>query len=108
MLKPSPTAAKRAGALLEAWEREDLRAFEAQLSRIRLEFAGRNPINNHEDERMELLDGIARQMRQDLLVAGTGTNVDQNAALCFRMLRHIAGQTHPPAIRSGRLFSSPC
>jgi hypothetical protein len=88
-------SAGRARNILEAWQRKDL-------DRLKAEWDLPNtPSGSYEEqERMDLLQGIAEQMQQDL--RGDQTEV------CFRLLEHLALSGSHPAIRSRKLALCPC
>ena len=58
-----------------------------------------------EEERLDLLNGIAAQMERDL--AGLRFGDEEGAATCFRLLAHLA-TNRPVAIRSEKPSSFPC
>jgi hypothetical protein len=61
---------------------------------------GLTPADAEEQERMDLLDGIAQQMRQDL--------PPDQSEVCFRLLEHLALSGNHPAIRSRKLAFFRC
>jgi hypothetical protein len=88
-------SAGRARNILDACQRRDLDGLRAQLT---LPY---NPSDNPEEqERMDLLDGIAQQMRQDL--------PGDQSEVCFRLLAHLAISGNHPAIRSRKLAFFRC
>jgi hypothetical protein len=88
-------SAGRARTILDAWQRKDLDGLRAQLT---LPY---NPSDNPEEqERMDLLDGIAQQMRQHL--------PGDQSEVCFRLLEHLALSGNHPAIRSRKLAFVRC
>ena len=88
-------SADRARNILDAWQQRDLDGLRAQLT---LAF---NPSDNlEEQERMDLLDGIAQQIRKDL--------PEGQSEVCFRLLEHLAVSGNHPAIRSRKLAFFPC
>ena len=88
-------SADRARNILDAWQQRDLDGLRAQLT---LAF---NPSDNlEEQERMDLLDGIAQQIRKDL--------PEDQSEVCFRLLEHLAVSGNHPAIRSRKLAFFPC
>jgi hypothetical protein len=88
-------SADRARNILEAWQQRDLDGLKAQLT------IAYNPSDNlEEQERMDLLDGIAQQIRKDLPEA--------QSEVCFRLLEHLAVSGNHPAIRSRKLAFFPC
>ena len=89
-------SAGRARNILDAWQRKDLDGLQAQL----ILPTGFTPAGAEEQERMDLLDGIAHQMRLDL--------PDSQSEVCFRLLEHLAVSGNHPAIRSRKLAFFPC
>ena len=88
-------SAGRARNILDAWQRKDLDGLRAELN------LPHNPSGNSEEqERMDLLHGIAEQMRLNL-------RGDQ-PEVCFRLLEHLALTGSHPAIRSRKLAFFPC
>jgi hypothetical protein len=64
--------------------------------------------SSEEQERMELLDGIARQMQQDLPALLPAANRGDQPEVCFRLLEHLALSGHHPAIRPRKLAFFRC
>jgi hypothetical protein len=89
-------SAGRARNILDAWQRKDLDGLRAQLSLPN----GLTPGDAEEQERMDLLDGIAQQMRQEF--------PPDQSEVCFRLLEHLAISGNHPAIRSRKLAFFPC
>jgi hypothetical protein len=89
-------SAERARNILDAWQRKDLDGLRAQLSLS----SGLTPGDAEEQERMDLLDGIAQQMRQDL--------PPNQSEVCFRLLEHLALSGNHPAIRPRKLAFFRC
>lgn len=89
-------SADRARTILDAWQRKDLNSLRAQLSLPSSVTAG----DAEEQERMDLLDGIAQQMRQNL--------PEDPSEVCFRLLEHLAVSGNHPAIRSLKLAFFRC
>jgi hypothetical protein len=88
-------SAGRARNILDAWQRRDLDGLRAQLT------LAYNPSDNpEEEERMDLLDGIAQQMWQDIPA--------NQSDVYFRLLEHLALSGNHPAIRSRKLAFFPC
>ena len=58
-----------------------------------------------EEERLDLLNGVAAQIERDL-AGGIFGKADGSGA-CIRLLAHLAG-ARPVAIRSEKLSSFPC
>jgi hypothetical protein len=76
--------------------------------RAELHFAQRScaaTTGAEEEERLDLLNGIAAQMERDL--AGMSFGNGERAATCFRLLAHLA-TIRPVAIRSEKPSSFPC
>jgi len=101
---PPPTdSTQQAQRILDAWEHENMPGLRAELH-----FAQRSGAATacaEEEERLDLLHGIAAQMERDL--AGMSFGHGERAATCFRLLAHLA-TTRPVAIRSGKPSSFPC
>ena len=89
-------SAERAHNMLDAWQRKDLDGLRTQLSLPN----GLKSADAEEQERMDLLDGIAQQMRQNL--------PPDQSEVCFRLLEHLAISGHHPAIRSRKLAFFRC
>jgi hypothetical protein len=89
-------SAGRARNILDAWQRKDLDGLKAELN-----LPNSPSDNSEEQERMDLLHGIAQQMRQD------PSSGDQ-PEVCFRLLEHLAQSGSHPAIRSRKLAFFPC
>jgi len=79
-------SAGRARSILDALQRKDLDGLRAEL-----DVTHSPSVNSEEQERMDLLHGIAEQMRQNL-------RGDQ-PEVCFRLLEHLALSGSHPAIR---------
>jgi hypothetical protein len=95
---PQRTAsAERARCILDAWDRRDLADFEAELSLAHSDCAHAPGHDFEEQERLDLLDGIARQLQQG-----------GRPEVCYRLLTHLALSGHHPAIRSRKLAVLPC
>jgi hypothetical protein len=91
-------SAGRARNILDAWQRKDLGGLRAELDVMQ------TPSGNFEEqERMDLLHGIAQQMRQD----PSGLSLGGNQA-CLRLLEHLAVSGSHPAIRPRKLALFPC
>jgi len=88
-------SAAHARNILDAWQRKDLAGLRAELN------LPHHPSDSSEEqERMELLDGIAEQMRQDL--------PGDQPEVCFRLLEHLARSGSHPAIQNRKLAFFPC
>jgi len=90
---PSRDSAARARNLLNAWQINDLDAF-------RMESEGRQEPggDSEEQERLDLLQGIAEQMQQD---------ADGDHTVCFRLLEHLAASGSHPPMRARKLAFFP-
>jgi len=98
----------RARRILDAWERMDLPGIEAELALAEVEGAQTNGNSCEEQERLDLLGGIAREMRQDFSrLPGVG-EAGERTAVCFRLLRHLAETGEHASIRSEKLSFFPC
>ena len=82
-------SAERAAGLLEAWERHDLRGLEAELDRTERACRESRSSSYEEQERLELLDGIAGRIRREMpsLIETDDRHVGR--AACFRLLEHL-------------------
>jgi len=92
-------SAAHARGILAAWERRDQPSLEVELSLMQASTAIRD-MSFEEQERMELLHGVAKQIRH------TG---DPSAAsdVCRRLLEHLAMTGERSAIRSEKLSFFP-
>ena len=100
-------SAERARGILASWERRDLTSLDTLLSRTLggpVEFG---PITTEEQERMELLGGIATQMRSEIKHLRFTEDPGEHAQVCFRLLRHLAESSASPAVRSAKVASFP-
>ncbi len=88
-------SAGRARNILDAWQRKDLDGLRAHLN-----LPCKPSDNSEEQERLDLLRGIAEQVRQDLQ--------GDHSEVCFRLLEHLALSGSHPAIRSRKLALFPC
>ncbi len=86
---------RRARRILDAWEREDTPAFQAQLRLAQR--ADAVPACAEEEERLDLLHGIAAQLEQDLVRREPGNAGSERVATCFRLLAHLAAE-RPQAV----------
>ena len=102
------TSTGRARRILEAWERMDLPEIEAELALA--ECAGARAVNasSEEQERLDLLGGIAGQLRQDFSRLPRVPEAGERTALCFRLLQHLAETGEHAPIRSEKLSFFPC
>jgi len=99
-------AALQAQRILEAWEQRDLAEFQAELRFAQQPFHTVHPSGADEEERRELLEGIASQLEQDLLHSGSGSRVAGRSDTCLRLLTHLAERPRQ-ATRSGKLSCFP-
>jgi hypothetical protein len=97
------TSAARAQRILGVWEEEDLSGLQAELMHAQQACAASAGARAEEEERLELLEGIAGQMQQDLVQMPLGNGAADRAATCFRLLEHLA----KPATQSEKLSSFP-
>ncbi len=88
---------RRARRILDAWEREDRTAFQAELRLAQC--AEAVPACAEEEERLDLLDGIAAQLEQDLVLRQPGNAGSERVATCFRLLAHLATERPQAANR---------
>jgi len=95
---------RRAQRILDAWEREDLPLFQAEL---RLAQRARTATCAEEEERLDLLDGIAGQLERDLVWMRPGECGSECVATCFRLLSHLATDRPRPVNRSEKLSGFP-
>ena len=100
-----PHSALLAQRILDAWEQEDMPGLRAELSYAQRPCFAASP---EEEERLELLDGIAAQVEQDLAGSELGNIASVRTATCVRLLEHLATSSPHAAIRSGELSSFPC
>jgi hypothetical protein len=96
-------SAKRAADILEFWKRLDLCGLEAELDRTRRACTASTAASFEEQERMELLGGIAGQIQDGIRnLDGPG----ESAETCFRLLEHLAASGKCSVIRFETLSSS--
>jgi len=101
-------SAARARGILDAWERRDLGGLQAELN-LAHHPCGQAPGHNFEElERLDLLDGIAQQLQQDLPFLFLTSGPAGRPEVCYRLLTHLALSGDHPAIRSKRLAVFPC
>jgi hypothetical protein len=93
---------RRARRILDAWEREDTPAFEAELRLA--QHADAAPASGEEEERLDLLDGIAAQLEQELVGRQPGHTGSERVATCFRLLAHLATE-RPQAVNRSETLS---
>jgi len=101
------TSAARAQRILTVWEQEDLPGLQAELRLAQQAGAAATGARPEEQERLELLEGIAGQMQQDLVRLPLGNGAGASAATCFRLLEHLATRRPRPVSQSEKLFSFP-
>ncbi len=89
-------AETRARGILATWEQGDLAGLSAALHSAECVSGSGSGVSVEEEERLELLEGVARQMRRDL-AHGDIAQPDTYR----RLLRHLA------AIPTAKLFSFP-
>ena len=83
-------SAERAARLLQAWERRDLSGLEAELDRTERACRESCSSSYEEQERLELLDGIAGRIRQEMPALIETGDSHVGRAACFRLLAHLA------------------
>ena len=98
----------RARRILDAWERMDLPGIEAELALAECDGAQTGGTSCEEQERLDLLGGIARQMRQDFSSLPGMAEAGERTAVCFHLLQHLAATGEHAAIRSEKLSFFPC
>ncbi len=99
-------SARRAQRILAVWEQEDFAGLQAELHRAQLDCAAATYARAEEQERLELLDGIAGQIQRELASMPQGTGAGP-AASCFRLLEHLAASRPQPVTRSEKLSVFP-
>jgi hypothetical protein len=88
MSEPKISVARQAGGILAAWARKDLDRLEAELTRsAALDDAGGDAA---ERERMDLLESIAAEMRQELADLRHSGEPSERGEACVRLLQHLA------------------
>jgi len=95
----------RARRILDAWEREDLPTFQAALRSAQRASAATT--SAEEEERLDLLEGVAAQLERDLTGVRPGMAGSERVATCFRLLAHLATERPRAASRSEKLSCSP-
>jgi hypothetical protein len=101
------SAATRAQRILNVWEQEDLPGLQAELYLAQQACADAAGARAEEQERLELLEGIAGQMQRDLVRLPLGSRAGRRAATCFRLLEHLAASRPQTASQSEKLSSFP-
>jgi|SRR5579859_508708 len=99
---------ERARRILDAWERMDLTEIEAELALAERDGAQAHSASSEEQERLDLLEGIAGQLRQDFSRLPRVPEAGERTALCFRLLQHLAATGEDIPIRSEKLSFFPC
>lgn len=89
-------SAERAADILASWKRQDLCDLEAEVDRTRRACSEMTAHSLEEQERMELLDGIAGQLQEDIRNLG---GLGDSAETCLRLLEHLATSGKYAAIR---------
>ncbi|HUJ23045.1 MAG TPA: hypothetical protein VLX58_16050 [Bryobacteraceae bacterium] len=108
MHEQSLHSVRKAQRLLDAWNSRDFGALEAELRGRRGGDAAASGTGAHEQERLELLDSITDEMRQDLVRTPLGGRCGVRAETHIRLLEHLAMDGHHAAIRSEKLSVFPC
>ena len=98
----------RARRILDAWERMDLPEIEAELALAECDGGQAAEASSEEQERLDLLGGIAGQLRRDFSRLPRVAEAGERTALCFRLLRHLAETGEHAPIRSEKLSFFPC
>jgi len=98
----------RARRILDAWERMDLQGIEAELALAECDSARTGSASCEEQERLELLGAIARQMRQDFSPLPGVAEAGERTAVGFRLLQHLGATGEHTSIRSEKLSFFPC
>src|SRR5258708_13567325 len=97
----------RARRILDAWERMDLPGIEAEVALAALDGSEAQSAGCEEQERLDLLGGIAVQLRQDFSRLPRLADAGERTALCFRLLQHLAETGEHAPIRSEKLSFFP-
>jgi hypothetical protein len=97
----------RARRILDAWERMDLAGLDGELAQAEFDGDAVADASCEEQERQDLLSSIALQMRQNLSCLAAISDAEEETAICFRLLRHLAETGKGAAIRSEKLFFFP-
>jgi len=82
-----PESAERAADILASWKRRDLCRLEAELDRTRRACAAATEASFEEQERMDLLVGIAGQIQEEIRNLG---GLGDSGEACLRLLEHLA------------------
>ncbi|HXI40125.1 MAG TPA: hypothetical protein VNH83_09105 [Bryobacteraceae bacterium] len=99
---------ERARRILDAWERMELSEIQAELVLAESDGARTGDTSSEEHERLDLLGGIAGQLRQDFSRVPRVAEAGERTALCFRLLQHLAETGEHASIRSEKLSFFPC
>lgn len=95
-------SARQAQRILDAWEHKDVVGLRTELRLAQQAGAATSAV---EEERLDLLNGIAAQMERDL--AGARLARGERAATCLRLLAHLAGKRPRAANQSETLSYFP-
>src|SRR5678816_502205 len=98
---------RRARRILDAWERMDLAGIEAELALAECDGV-QTGASCEEQERLELLSAIVRQIRHDFSRLPGVAETGERTAVCFRLLQHLAATGEQDPIRSEKLSFFPC
>jgi hypothetical protein len=101
-------SAGRARRILDAWERMDLPGIQAELALTECDGAQTGNASCEEQERLDLLSAIVRQVRQDFSRLPGLADAGECTAVCFRLLQHLAATGEQDPIRSEKLSFFPC
>ncbi|MBZ5596259.1 MAG: hypothetical protein LAP39_28775 [Acidobacteriia bacterium] len=101
-------SAERARSILDAWKRRDLKGLRAELDLAHDHCAHVPGHSFEEQERLDLLDGIAQQLQQGLPFLPLTSDPGGRPEVCYRLLIHLALSGDRPAIRSKKLAVFPC
>lgn len=93
-------SAELARSILHAWDRRDVTGLQAELNRAHGNSDLEPGYDSEERERLDLLDGIAVQLQQDLPSLSWTSNPGGRPEVCYRLLTHLALSGGHPAIRS--------
>jgi hypothetical protein len=103
MIEQRMNSTERARGILAAWKRKDWPALEAELALTQYDCGETGDASAEEQERMDLLSGIAGQMQKDLPdLQGAGYG-GERFEVWSRLLRHLAASGKHPPIRSEKL-----
>ena len=99
---------ERARRILDAWERMELPEIETEVALAVCDAGQASLASSEEQERLDLLGGIAGQLRQDFSRLPRMAEAGERTALCFRLLQHLAETGEHTPIRSEKLSFFPC